>query len=208
MKEKTQQDLSTKNRYLLKGKDLIFIGVYTAIYFVVNMLFMLISGLHPVIWILLPAFIALFSGIPFMLMCAKVQKPGAVFIMGVVVGLIFFVTGMFTWMILVSFIIACALSELVRFLTKYDKFWGNTGAFMLYSLGMVGSPLPAWAMKETFMEQLVSQNMPTEYIATLESLISPGMLVVLFVAPLVCALIGALITKFMFKKHFEKAGIV
>ena len=79
---------------------------------------------------------------------------------------------------------------------------------MLYSLGMIGSPLPAWAMKESFMEQLVNQNMPSEYITTLDSLISPAMLVVMIVAPIVCALIGAIITKFMFKKHFEKAGIV
>lgn len=64
MEDNKTQELSKKNKYLLKGKDLIFIGVYTAIYFVINMLFMLISGLHPVIWILLPAFIALFSGIP------------------------------------------------------------------------------------------------------------------------------------------------
>ena len=125
MEDNKTQALSKKDKYLLKGKDLIFIGVYTAIYFVINMLFMLISGLHPVIWILLPAFIALFSGIPFMLICAKVQKPGAVFIMGVVVGLIYFVTGMFTWIILCTFIIACALSELVRWLTKYGKFLGQ-----------------------------------------------------------------------------------
>ena len=64
MEDNKTQELSKKDKYLLKGKDLIFIGVYTAIYFVINMLFMLISGLHPVIWILLPAFIALFSGIP------------------------------------------------------------------------------------------------------------------------------------------------
>ena len=58
MEENKTQELSKKKKYLLKGKDLIFIGVYTAIYFVINMLFMLISGLHPVIWILLPAFTA------------------------------------------------------------------------------------------------------------------------------------------------------
>ena len=58
MEDNKTQELSKKDKYLLKGKDLIFIGVYTAIYFVINMLFMLISGLHPVIWILLPAFIA------------------------------------------------------------------------------------------------------------------------------------------------------
>ena len=64
MEDNKTQALSKKDKYLLKGKDLIFIGVYTAIYFVINMLFMLISGLHPVIWILLPAFIALFPEYP------------------------------------------------------------------------------------------------------------------------------------------------
>ena len=55
-------------------------------------------------WILMPAFIALFSGIPFMLMCAKVQKPGAVLLMGLITGLIYFATGQFTVVILVTFV--------------------------------------------------------------------------------------------------------
>ena len=63
------------NGKTLKGKDLITIGIFSAIYFVINLAFMLMGGLHPVMWILMPGFIALFSGIPFMLMCAKVQKP-------------------------------------------------------------------------------------------------------------------------------------
>lgn len=66
---------NTKNSKALKGKDLITIGIFSAIYFVINFVFMLLSGLHPILWILMPALIALFSGIPFMLMCAKVQKP-------------------------------------------------------------------------------------------------------------------------------------
>lgn len=69
---------NSKKEKMLKGRELITIGIFSAIYFVINFAFMLLSGLHPVLWILMPAFIALFSGIPFMLMCAKVQKPGAV----------------------------------------------------------------------------------------------------------------------------------
>ena len=50
---------------------------------------MLMGGIHPVLWMLMPGFIAIFAGIPFMLMAAKVRKPGAVFLMGLITGLIY-----------------------------------------------------------------------------------------------------------------------
>lgn len=53
-----------KNGKLLQGKDLISIGIFSAIYFVLNFICMLLSGLHPVIWILMPALIALGHGNP------------------------------------------------------------------------------------------------------------------------------------------------
>ena len=61
--------------------------------FVLNFICMLVSGLHPLIWILMPMNIAIVTGIPFFLMCAKVQKFGAVLIMGLVTGLLYYVTG-------------------------------------------------------------------------------------------------------------------
>lgn len=192
----------------LRGKDLITIGIFTAIYFAINFIFMLAGGIHPLMWILMPGFIALCSGIPFMMMCTKVQKPGAVLIMGLIMGLFYFVTGQFTVLILITFAIGCIMSEVIRKITKYNTFKGNGLAFILFSLGMIGSPLPIWVMKDTFFQQITEQGMPAEYISSLESYSSPAMLVVLFVAPIVGAIIGLLITKAMFKKHFAKAGIV
>ena len=198
----------SKKEKMLKGRELITIGIFSAIYFVINFAFMLLAGLHPMLWILMPAFIALFSGIPFMLMCAKVQKPGAVLLMGLITGLIYFVTGQFTVVILVSFVIACALGEIARVISKYSSFKGNALAFILFSLGMVGSPLPIWLMRDSFIAQITEQGMPESYISSLQAVSSFGMLIVMFVATIVCAIIGALITKGMFKKHFKKAGIV
>ena len=37
----------------LKGKDLITIGIFSAIYFVINFAFMLLGGIHPVLWMLM-----------------------------------------------------------------------------------------------------------------------------------------------------------
>ena len=72
---------------LPKGRDLIAICIFSAIYLVLNFICMLISGQHPLVWILMPMNIAIVTGIPFLLLCAKVQKLGAVLIMGVITGL-------------------------------------------------------------------------------------------------------------------------
>jgi energy-coupling factor transport system substrate-specific component len=198
----------SKKQNVLRGKDLITIGIFSAIYFVINFIFMLLSGFHPVLWILMPGFIALFAGIPFMLMCAKVQKPGAVLLMGLITGLIYFVTGQFTVVILITFVIGCGLGELMRYYSRYNSFKGNTAAYVLFSLGMVGSPLPIWIMRESFLAQITEQGMPKDYVTALEAVSSPQMMIVLFGAPIVGAFLGALITKSMFKKHFSKIGIV
>lgn len=199
---------NSKNGKGLKGKDLITIGIFSAIYFVINFAFMLLGGIHPVLWMLMPGFIAVFAGIPFMLMAAKVQKPGAVFLMGLITALIYFVTGQFTLVILISMASACVLVEVIRSMTKYDSFKGNSTAYVIFSLGMTGSPLPIWLFKADFLAQITEQGMPADYVSAVEALSSNAMLVVLFVAPIIGGMIGAFIAKGLFKKHFVKAGIV
>ena len=85
---------------------------------------------------------------------------------------------------------------------------GNLVSFVLFSLGMVGSPLPIWLMREDFLRQITEQGMPADYVNTLAALSSNVMLVVLFLAPIAGAIIGGFIARSMFRKHFEKAGLV
>ena len=192
-------DVSTDKK--LKGKDLITIGIFSAIYFVINFAFMLLGGIHPVLWMLMPGFIAVFAGIPFMLMVAKVQKLGAVFLMGLITALIYFATGQFTLVILISMASTCILAEVVRVVTKYNSFKGNSIAYVIFSLGMVGSPLPIWLFKADFLAQITEQGMPADYVAAVEALSSNAMLIVLFVAPIIGGIIGAFIARGLFKKH-------
>lgn len=195
------------NGKMLKGRDLITIGIFSAIYFVINFAFMLL-GMIPIMWILMPALIALFTGVPFMLMCAKVQKPGAVVLMGLITGLIYFITGQFTVVILITFVIGCGLAELARCYTKYNSFMGNTVSFACFSIGMIGSPLPIWLFKESFLAQISSQGMSADYVASIEALSSTGVLILMIAATIILSFVGAFIAKKLFKKHFTKAGIV
>lgn len=192
----------------MTGKDIITVGIFSAIYFVINFAFMLLSGLHPLLWILMPGLIAVFAGIPFLMMCAKVPKTGAVVLMGFITALIYFVTGQFTVVILIAFAVSCILAELCRICSHYRSFRGNALAYAFFSLGMIGSPLPVWIMRDSFLAQISQQGMPEAYVSTLAALTSPGMIVVLVGTPIVGAILGILLARGMFRKHFEKAGIL
>lgn len=192
----------------LSGRDFITIGIFSAIYFVLNLAAM-ITGFVPVLWLLLPGVAGIVTGIPFMLMVSKVRKPGAILIMGAITALLYFVTGQFTVLLLITFAIACILSEVYRAVTKYDNnFMHMTISFILFCYGMLGSPLAIWVYKESFLTQIQQNGMSAEYVNSLSGLISTPMLMALCISPIIGGIIGAVITKGLFRKHFKKAGIV
>ena len=77
----------------LDGKDLINIGVFTAIYFVVIFAVAML-GMIPIFLVLLSVFVPLVVGIIFELFLTKVKKFGMITIMGFLLGLIMLLTGM------------------------------------------------------------------------------------------------------------------
>lgn len=192
-------------RYKLNGKDLIGIGIYSAIYFVLTLIAMVLGSI-PILWILMPGIISVIAGIPFMMLCAKIQKLCALLIMGAITGIIYFITGQFTVIILITFAVSCVLSELIRWRTNYNSFKGNVFAYILFSYGMVGSPLPIWIMKNAFFSKILQNGMNPEFVATLKAMCSNTMLIVLLVTPIIGGVLGSGIAHAMFKKHFKKAG--
>ena len=128
--------------------------------------------------------------------------------MGTITALIYFITGQFTLVILITFTVSCIIAEIIRYSTNYNSFKGNTLSFVFFSLGMIGSPLPIWLFRDSFLTQIMEQGMPIEYVENLEAVASTGMLMVMIIAPIIGAFIGSIIAKALFEKHFKKAGIV
>lgn len=192
----------------LTGRDLITIGIFSAIYFILNLAAM-ITGFVPVLWLLLPGVAGILTGIPFMLMESKVRKPGAVLIMGAITALLYFVTGQFTVLLLITFAAACILSEVYRAFTKYDNnFVHMTISYIIFCYGMLGSPMAIWVYKDSFLAQIQQNGMSAEYVQSLSGLISTPMFIGLCISPIVGGFVGAMIAKGLFRKHFKKAGIV
>lgn len=102
--------------------DLISIGVFTALYFVVVTIAtfgsaLLLPGFSNV---LLPAVSALLSGCVYMLMVAKVQKFGGITVMGLVMGLFFFVSGHFVLSFAANVVCGIA-ADLIAKIGDYKK---------------------------------------------------------------------------------------
>ena len=114
-----------------------------------------------------------------------------------------------TVLLLITFAVACILSEAYRAITKYDnRFIHMVISFMLFCYGMLGSPLAIWVYKDSFLTQIQQNGMSAEYVESLSGLISVPMLIALCISPIAGGAIGALISKGLFRKHFRKAGIV
>lgn len=197
-----------KSSNKLQIKDLVMIGILSAIYFVLNLVVMVSGGITPLLWVFMPPILSVLCGVVYMLLAVKVQKTGAVFIMGIITGLIYVSTGQFTLVLLLTFGIGCLIAEIIRKITSYNSIKGNILSYAFFSLGMVGSPLPIWIFRDSFLNQMVSQGLPEEYVNTLNSLTPNWVLILMIVLTFLLAFIGGFIGKSVLRKHFEKAGMI
>ena len=132
--------------------DLISIGVFTAIYFVLVTIATFASALllPGVSNIFLPAIAALISGSVYMLLVAKLQKFGGITIMGLVMGLFFFVSGHFVLSFAANILFG-VLADWVASLGKYHDRKLLFVSYILFSYGLTGPILPLWFMKDAYV---------------------------------------------------------
>lgn len=197
---------NTQEGRRLKGRDFITTGIFLALYFILMMIPMIISGIHPILWVLFPGFAGILCAVPFMLLCARVQKPLCVLIMGVVICLLFAMTGYFT-LAVVMVLCTAAIAEVVRWCTGYASYLGNAVAYVFFAYGMTCSPLPIWLYNESFMAQISNQGMSAEYVAACAQVSDPLYMAICLVFTAAGAIIGVALTRMLFKKHFAKAGL-
>ena len=188
----------------LKGRDLINVGIYTAIYFVIMMAVAML-GLIPIFLPLLSVIVPILGGIPFMLFLTKVRKPGMVFIMAMIMGIMMLLTGMGPWPLLTC-AVAGILSELVLKRGRYKSVKKSILSYGIFSMWIWGNYLPLFTDYEGYFAQRESYGQA--YIDAVQRLMPLWMAPVLLTSCLVCGIIGGNLGKALLKKHFEKAGIV
>ena len=104
----------------LQAKDLINIGLFTVLYFVIGCCVAIPIGFVPVFLPILGALWTLITGIPFMLFATRVKKFGMVTMLAILSGLLMGLTGMGFWGVPVG-IISGLLGDLIMKSGEYKS---------------------------------------------------------------------------------------
>lgn len=199
-----------KNRAkAIRTSDLISIGIYTAIYFglvaIAAMIMVLIIPGYSYSYI--PVLAALLTGTIFMLMVAKVPKFGAITIMGSVMGVFFFLSGLFPLAIIPSVLFAL-LADGIAYAFKYKSRKGLLFSYVVFSFNPIGPVYQLLFSQDTYINDLAGLGRDVSYIENVFSTITDYTTLIVVVLLIAAAVIGGLFGQRMMKKHFEKAGIV
>ena len=195
-------------RAKLATADLITIGVFTALYFVMVCVATLVSTLFTGGFgsIFLPAIAALISGCVWMLMVARTGKFGGITVMGAVIGLFLFVSGHFMLSFVAS-IVFPVIADLIARIGHYKNKALLLVSYVVFSYGLTGPILPLWFMKDAYVASLEARGKDAAYIDGVFANINTGTFFLSMGAILVCAIIGGWFGQRMMRKHFIKAGI-
>lgn len=188
----------------LQMKDLINIGIFAAVYIVAMMAVVNITGMIPILYVLAPIIVALICATIYMIFVLRTPKPGAVFIMTVLIAFVYLGASYYAsiWAIFIGII-----TELFLRNGGYRSLKRVKVSYLIYGLTTVG---PYWViviMKEEYLQRTVDYY-GAEYATTLGNLLSPSSLVLQMVITIIAAFVGVTIGERILKKHFRKAGIV
>lgn len=188
----------------LKGKDLMNIGIYSAIYFVIVFACAML-GYIPIFMPLLTVIVPILGGIPFMLFLTKVKKFGMILIMSIIMGILMLLTGMSYYALIVS-VFSGLLAEYIYKSGDYRSVSKGILVSGVFSLWIWGNFIPLFTNIDGYFA--TRQNFGEEYRETLSSLMPIWMCPVLLISCFVCGVVGGFLGKALLKKHFKKAGLV
>ena len=190
----------------LRIKDLVTIGVFTVIYFVLFFVAGMV-GIIPILYLAYPTLAGIITGIVVMLFMAKVQKPWGLFLLGLICSLIVIAMGN-TYIIVIHAVISMVIAELLRKKGEYRSFKYNMLSFAIFNTWICGFLMQILLAKDKVIELAETRGMGHDYIMKLITLLNFRSMILVYIGAIVGGILGAYIGKAFLKKHFEKAGII
>ena len=190
----------------LQAKDLINVGQFTVLYFVLGCCVAIPIGFVPIFLPILGALWTLITGIPFMLFTTRVKKFGMVTLMAILSGALMGFTGMGYWGVPVG-VVSGLVGDFIMKSGNYKSAAKNLLGYAVFSLWMIGTYIPMYFMVEQSYQSFVD-GFGEEYAQRVMSVMPTWSLILVVAGIFVCALLGGLLGKTVLKKHFAKAGIV
>ena len=187
-------------------KDLVTTGIFSAIFLVFTMIGGIFFAPNPVLTFYMPMGAALLCGPVYLLMIAKVQKRWSVTILGIIMGIIWFVTGMH-WAFSLGYIGMGIIADLVAGAGHYRNKVVNLLSYMLMSLGSVYTYVVFCIDPQGWASTMLENGTEQSYIDTMSAYAPSWLLAVIMIGTLAIAAFSGWIGGKLLKKQFEKAGI-
>ena len=196
-----------KNTTRLNGKDLLNVGIFTAVYFVLNLLVAAVLGLIPAVSMLVPLVSSFILGIPMMLYFMKIKKFGMVLITYIVYGVLLALAGVGIYTLVLGIVFAL-IAELLLRLGKYQKPNLAILAFAIASIGANWNVLSMVLASTEYLEGKAA-TYGSEYMQLMQSYFSEWwVLPLLALSAFLGGLLGGLLGKSVFKKHVIRSGVL
>lgn len=188
----------------MKLKDVIFIAIFSVLFFAVMLVAVAVLGSTPVTFFFTHGVGAVPCGIIYMYVRAKVPRKGSVLLMCTLVALIAFCLGI-TWPSALGLFIGGIFAEIISAVGKYtNKLWNLIGYIVFICDFWLGQALYMILGTEMFMNSMVRQGTDLEFAQSLVDFVSGPMFIVCLLATIVLAALGGFLGYTLFKKHFSK----
>jgi energy-coupling factor transport system substrate-specific component len=188
-------------------KDLVTIGIFSALILMTILIGGFPFAINPFLTFYTPLGSALLAGPIFLLLLAKVHRLGAVSTVGLLLGTVFFLTGMH-WAMTVGYIIGSLVADLLASLKSYKSFIINALAYVIFCLGSCGSYLAYFISPAKWTSTMLNGGTPEGYIQSMNSVSSSSVLIVMLVGTVVIAFLSTLVGRRLLIRQFEKSGII
>jgi hypothetical protein len=194
-----------KNR--LNGKDLMNVGIFTAINVLFGVLIAVAIGLTPIGFMLIPSVTAIILGVPMMLYFSKIKKFGMILIFEIVNGVVLLLTGMGPDVLICGIVI----SLVVELIVKSGNYQSVSRAVLGYAILMV-TPCANYIHWLKASAEWLNKNAATYgkgFMYTISGWFDYWwMLPLVILSAFIGGMVGGLLGRAVLKKHFARSGLV
>lgn len=190
----------------LEVKDLINAGLFsillTALYWCGGMI-----GFIPVLMPIVPFVGALVSAPVFMLYSTKIKKFGMVLILGIVVGLVFMMSGHGPY-VLPGTVITALVSEYIIKSGNYKSIKKARLAYTVFAVFAGFNLIPLFFAREAYIKQIIEMGYPQEFVNKMLSVMPTWSFLPIVLMGCLGGYIGATFGIKMLNKHFKRANMI
>lgn len=198
--------MSYQKKKGLDIKDLVTIGIFTAIFFVFELVGAFPLMMNPATMFYMTFGIALLCGPIILLLLAKVAKRGTLTLVGLINGIVWFMMGMH-WGMDIGYIIMAVIADVVAGIKDYRNQKLNIVAYALFCLGPTGSFVAYFIDPAAWASTMLNNGTSMEMIQAINSAAASWILPVILTGTFFFAIVSGIAGQKLLKKQFEKAGI-